>query len=1042
MTHEIESRVQEFRKEIVGCIKEPTIVSHLEAASVISREESSRIKNLFLNGDAHKATDDLLDCVFQSEQPGKWRSFEDALESAEYHYLRSLLLSPDSTDELSPHVKRIISLFTPYLEKIICAKEFVSELRARDVINDLDKELILKTFENKGDTYSTIVLLERMQCRVPPQKWYYEFLCALVKNGYSKIVQEMEPEFLSSPSSFMPKFGPIPVSDEKPTNRSKNVFEDDSDQGACGSIREHIVSETVEGEDDTNDLGAPPTPPKRQDSLPSFQYGYDFNIDTDIKELNIKPDMSKNIPTEMFYERKPVADGISEAADGISKAADDKSNSSDSDSDYMASDYENTEEEAQALATHRPAHLNLRKYQLELAENAVLGRNTIVCAETGSGKTWVALHIIQKHLQKASNGPKKVVFMARTGALIKQQADRFKAYLPEYQTKLITGEDEESRMLNMFLKDNDILCFTPQILVNNLEEKVIKSLSEFSLLILDECHHTRGDGPYNILMRKYLVEKSETGKEMPQVVGLTASIGVGRSRTDVEAVEYILRVCACLDVRLISTVERNIEELRKHTNMPDEETIQLVKQADDPCKEIIITMMEDTEEKLQDNALMQPDMIDLMDKQPKNRESQEYNKWTVDVMKAAMLKVDDENVSRDISTCAKYLNTCNAALEVNKLLLTKDVIRYMAEKHRQEGEHKDKLTTLERELYSNLQDVQKKLNMKGKNTENPNVRILSNTLRKMLDDKGEDSRAMVFVKARATCRSLAQFLDKDLQECGVRASPLWGKDNRGGDDGMTENMQTDILQKFREGFFKVLVCTSVGNEGIDVPDCNIVLSYEYSGDEITKIQMKGRARKQKATTVTMGSDKVVEQERINTYKAAMMYRALNNVKQLDPKLVNMKVTGFQREETHKYRFKAEVEKLKKGRKSDEDYEILCGRCNTPACFVSDVRQLGHDHIVIDRHFADKINRKEHKKPKTYDGLFKKYKMFCKKCPLDWGIIGIRDGLDCMILKIQNFKFRNLRTRGISTYKKWIDMPYNVPEIRLEDLPRLLGPEQE
>ena len=56
---------------------------------------------------------------------------------------------------------------------------------------------------------------------------------------------------------------------------------------------------------------------------------------------------------------------------------------------------------------------------------------------------------------------------------------------------------------------------------------------------------------------------------------------------------------------------------------------------------------------------------------------------------------------------------------------------------------------------------------------------------------------------------------------------------------MTESVQNDVLEKFRQGFFKVVVATSVGVEGIDVPDCNIVLSYNYSGNEITKIQMKG-----------------------------------------------------------------------------------------------------------------------------------------------------------------------------------------------------------
>ncbi|XP_053375279.1 antiviral innate immune response receptor RIG-I-like [Mercenaria mercenaria] len=63
--------------------------------------------------------------------------------------------------------------------------------------------------------------------------------------------------------------------------------------------------------------------------------------------------------------------------------------------------------------------LKPRKYQLELAENAIMGKNTIICSGTGSGKTIVALHIIKNHLEGAPKGKRKVVFMARTGALIK-----------------------------------------------------------------------------------------------------------------------------------------------------------------------------------------------------------------------------------------------------------------------------------------------------------------------------------------------------------------------------------------------------------------------------------------------------------------------------------------------------------------------------------------------------------------------------------------------------------------------------------------------
>ena len=47
----------------------------------------------------------------------------------------------------------------------------------------------------------------------------------------------------------------------------------------------------------------------------------------------------------------------------------------------------------------------MRSYSSEsLAEDAVMGRNTIICSETGTGKTWVALHIVEKHLGVASSG--------------------------------------------------------------------------------------------------------------------------------------------------------------------------------------------------------------------------------------------------------------------------------------------------------------------------------------------------------------------------------------------------------------------------------------------------------------------------------------------------------------------------------------------------------------------------------------------------------------------------------------------------------------
>ncbi|XP_005104367.1 antiviral innate immune response receptor RIG-I [Aplysia californica] len=215
--------------------------------------------------------------------------------------------------------------------------------------------------------------------------------------------------------------------------------------------------------------------------------------------------------------------------------------------------------------------LCMREYQTELAENAVKGYNTVICAPTGSGKTRVALHIIQEHLQKKEDA--KVVFLARTVPLVKQQYSYLQRRLKDkYEVLKVTGGEYGCLEVHGLIKKYDVVVMTPQILLNHLNAVPNSSLKILTLIIFDECHHTQKNEIYNKLMQAYHKTKEETGGEkLPQIVGLTASFGIGNATTNVEgAYMNIVNICGNLDVTKISTVTKHVDEMLKHSPVPVE----------------------------------------------------------------------------------------------------------------------------------------------------------------------------------------------------------------------------------------------------------------------------------------------------------------------------------------------------------------------------------------------------------------------------------------------------------------------------------------
>jgi len=118
--------------------------------------------------------------------------------------------------------------------------------------------------------------------------------------------------------------------------------------------------------------------------------------------------------------------------------------------------------------------------------------------------------------------------------------------------------------------------------------------------------------------------------------------------------------------------------------------------------------------------------------------------------------------------------------------------------------------------------------------------------------RDSESRVIVFANYRDTVEALEGALS-GLE--GVRAIQFIGQSRRSGSGGLTAKQQIGRLSEFRAGSANVLVATSVGEEGLDIPSADLVIFYEPVSSEIRTIQRRGRTgRRRQGEVVVLVSE--------------------------------------------------------------------------------------------------------------------------------------------------------------------------------------------
>lgn len=731
------------------------------------------------------------------------------------------------------------------------------------------------------------------------------------------------------------------------------------------------------------------------------------------------------------------------------------------DSGTMGSDSD--ESVTQTKRTSPEPELQLRPYQMEVAQPALDGKNIIICLPTGSGKTRVAVYITKDHLDKkkqASESGKVIVLVNKVMLAEQLFRKEFNPYLKKwYRIIGLSGDTQLKISFPEVVKSYDVIISTAQILENSLlnlesgEDDGVQ-LSDFSLIIIDECHHTNKEAVYNNIMRRYLKQKlrnNDLKKQnkpvvpLPQILGLTASPGVGAAKKQSEAEKHILNICANLDAFTIKTVKENLGQLKHQIKEPCKKFVIADDTRENPFKEKLLEIMASIQTYCQKSP-----MSDFG--------TQHYEQWAIQMEKKAA-----KDGNRKDRVCAEHLRKYNEALQINDTIRMIDAYSHLETFYTDEKEKKfavlndsdvsdDEASSCNDQLKGDVKkslkldetdeflmnlffDNKKMLKKLAENPKYENEKLikLRNTILEQFTRSEESSRGIIFTKTRQSTYALSQWIMENAKfaEVGVKAHHLIGAGHSSEVKPMTQTEQKEVISKFRTGEINLLIATTVAEEGLDIKECNIVIRYGLVTNEIAMVQARGRARADESTyvLVTSSGSGVTEREIVNDFREKMMYKAINRVQNMKPEEYAHKILELQVQSILEKKMKVKRSIAKQYNNNPSLITLLCKNCSMLVCSGENIHVIEKmHHVNMTPEFKGLYIVRENKAlQKKFADYQTNGEIICK-CGQAWGTMMVHKGLDLPCLKIRNFVVNFKNNSPKKQYKKWVELPIRFPDL--------------
>lgn len=491
-----------------------------------------------------------------------------------------------------------------------------------------------------------------------------------------------------------------------------------------------------------------------------------------------------------------------------------------------------------------------RKYQQEILETC-RNKNCLVVLPTGIGKTLIALMLTIERQRKFPGT--KAVFLAPTKPLAEQHINYFKKHLPELfaTMELFTGKISANKRKKLWQKA-DIVFSTPQCVRNDIKNNLY-NLADTSLLIIDECHRCLKNYAYTSVAKKYLEQA-----ENPRILGLTASPGSERKR--------IKQICKNLSVEDVEIRTRDSKDVKQYLQ---ELKFQIIK-LDFPEQ---FKKIYDLLKKIYDKKITELKNRRLLFGMPSKKNLIELQGR---LMKSIAAGNRHFNTLSGVSVCAQVIKLQHA-LELLETQTLSSFQSYLQELFDQAKQNKSKaVKQLVKQPDFNKAYIAT-TELLTKRVENPKLKKLKEIVENI---KVENKKAKIIVFAQF--RNTVTRICKELNSIeGINARVFVGQVKKG-ETGLSQKEQQEIIRDFALGKINIIASTSIGEEGLDIPEVNAVIFYEPIPSAIRQIQRRGRtARLVPGKLIIL----MIKKTRDEAYywaafnKEKRMYKAMNGLKE-------------------------------------------------------------------------------------------------------------------------------------------------------------------